>query len=359
VISFDVIPLALRIQNALVSFLTYIGKTLWPAHLAVLYPYPEAVSPWHTALSVSALVGITGYACLGLRKRPYFLVGWLWFLGTLVPVSGIIQAGLWPALADRWAYVPSIGLLVILVWGVGEWVERWGGKAVRAAAALAAVVLVLSLSVASHRLAGVWETGIALFQHAIEHTEGNYVAHNNLGAELYRAERSAKALFHYHEAARLNSNYFLAYQNLGIDCLYREKFEEAEMWFAKALAINPGFAEGHQKMAAAKFKLGKVREALQHYGLAVKINPQNKTIHNDFACLLVAIGQFERAIHFFRNALQLDPEYADANHNIGVAYFYLGQSENADRYFQKALAFKPEYAQQQQKLKAAAVIRAE
>ena len=359
VVPFELVPLGLRIQNALVSILSYIGKMVWPEHLAVFYPYPEVVSLWHTALSVLMLIGITAYACLGLRKRPYFIVGWLWFLGTLVPVSGMIQVGLWPALADRWAYVPSIGLLVIIVWGGYACIARWSGLAAKGAAAAVASILIITLTIVSHRQAGVWENGIALFQHAVEHTEGNFVAHNNLGAELYRVERSEEALYHFHEAVRLNSNYFFAHKNIGIDYLLHEKFVDAETWFAKALAINPRFAEGHHKMAATKFKLGKVKEALEHYGLALEINPQSKTIHNDFACLLMAIGQPGKAVHFFRNALRLDPEYADANHNIGVAYFYLGQNENAERHFEKALALNPEYAQKQQKVKAAAVSKAE
>jgi Tfp pilus assembly protein PilF len=359
VIPFELVPLVLRMQNALVSSIIYIGKMFWPAHLAVFYPYPAVVSPWHTGLAVLVLIGITAYACLGLRKRPYFIVGWLWFLGTLVPVSGIIQVGLWPALADRWAYVPSIGLFMIIVWGGYECMERWRGQAVKGVAAAIASVLMISLSMVSHRQVGVWENGILLFEHAIEHTDGNFVAHNNLGAELYREERSERALFHFHEANRLNANYFLVHFNIGIDYLYHEKFEDAETWFAKALAINPRFAEAHQKMAATKFKLGKVKEGLEHYGLAVEIDPQNKTIHNDFGCALVTIGQPGKAVHFFRNALRLDPDYADANHNIGVAYFYLGQTENADLYFEKALAIKPEYAQQQQKLKEELVSKAE
>ena len=359
VVPFDAVPLALRMQNALVSSLTYIGKMFWPAHLAVFYPYPEVVSPWHTGLAGVVLIGITAYACLGLRKRPYFIVGWLWFLGTLVPISGIVQVGLWPALADRWAYVPSIGLFMIIVWGGYECMERWCGQAFKSAAVAVASVLIISLSIVSHRQVEVWENGISLFEHAIEHTEGNFVAHNNLGAELYREERSERALFHYHEAARLNANYFFAYINIGIDYFCLEKFEDAETWFAKALAINPRFAGGHQKMAATKFQLGKVKEALEHYGLAVEFDPQNKTIHNDFGCLLMAIGQPGKAVHFFRNALQLDPDYADANHNIGVAYLNLGQTENAAQHFEKALATKPEYAQEQQKLKETLASKAE
>ena len=342
VISFELIPLALRIKNALVSLLTYIGKVVWPEHLAVFYPYPEAVSPWHTGLSVLVLIGITVYACLGLRKRPYLIVGWLWFLGTLAPVAGIIQVGLWPALADRWAYVPSIGLFVVIVWGGYACLQRLSGQAAKSAAVAAASVLILSLTFAGHRQAGVWENGVSLFEHAVAHTEGNFVAHNNLGAELYKEERLETAVFHFHEAVRLKPDYFLAHNNIGIDYLYHEKWEDAEAWFAKALAINPRFADGQHKMATAKFKLGKVKEALEHYGRAAELDPQNKTVHNDFGCLLLTIGQPGRAAHFFNNALRLDPDYAEAHHNIGIAYFYLGQSEDAARHFEKALAIKPE-----------------
>jgi len=359
VIPFEAVPLALRVQNALISYVTYISKISWPAHLAVFYPYPEVLSSWQTGLAVLLLVGVTAYACLGLKKRPFLIVGWLWFLGTLSPVSGIIQVGLWPALADRWAYIPSIGLFIIIVWGVHEFLWQWRSQVSRGGVAAAALVIIISLAMVSHRHVAVWGNGVSLFEHALEHTEGNFVAHNNLGAELYRQERSEKALFHFHEAIRINPNYFFAYNNIGIDYLSREKLEDAETWFAKALAINPRFADGHKKMAATKLKLKKVKEAIEHYSTAMEIDPQDKTVHNDFGCLLMAIGQPGKAVHFFSNALRLDPDYADANHNIGVAYFYLGQGENAAQYFEKALATKPEYAQKQQNLKDGLVSKAE
>jgi Tfp pilus assembly protein PilF len=350
-IPFEAVPLALRIQNALVSTLTYIAKIIWPAHLAVFYPYPEVLSFWQTGLSILLLSGVTAYACLGLRKRPFFIVGWLWFLGTLVPVSGLIQVGLWPALADRWAYVPSIGLFIIIVWGSHEYLWRWSEQAVKFGVTAVALVIIISLAMVSHRQVAVWGNGISLFEHALEHTEGNFVAHNNLGAELYRQEQPERALFHFQETVKINQNYFWGYHNIGIDSLYHEKFEEAEKWFAKALSINPRFADGHKKMAATKFKLRKIKESLYHCSLAVEIAPQDKTVHNDFGCILLSIGQPANAVHFFRNALRIDPDFADANHNIGAAYLNLGQSDNAERHFDRALATKPEYAQQQQKLK--------
>jgi Tfp pilus assembly protein PilF len=359
VIPFEAVPLALRVQNALVSYVAYSANIFWPAHLAVFYPYPEVLSSWQTGLAALLLIGVTAYACLELRKRPFLIVAWLWFLGTLVPVSGIIQVGLWPALADRWAYVPSIGLFIIIVWGGHEQLGRWSAQAARAGAASVAVVVIILLGMVSYRQAAVWENGISLFEHALGHTEGNFVAHNNLGAELYRQERYEEALFHFHEAVRINPNYFFAYNNIGIDSLKHEHLEEAEKWFAKALAVNPRFADGQKQMAATKFKLRKVKEALDHYSLAVEIDPLDKTVHNDFGCVLMSIGQTDRAVHFFRNALRLDPDYADANHNIGVAYFYMGQGQNANRHFEKALALKPEYARKQQILKNVPVSKTE
>jgi Tfp pilus assembly protein PilF len=359
VIPFEAVPLTLRIQNALVAYVTYIAKIIWPAHLAVFYPYPEAVSSLQTGLAVLLLIGVTAYAFLCRPKRPFFIVGWLWFLGTLVPVSGIIQVGLWPALADRWAYIPSIGLFIIIVWGGHEYLRRWRAQPARGGVASVAMVIIILLGMVSHRQVAVWESGISLFEHALDHTEGNFVAHNNLGAELYRQERLEKALFHFHEAVRINPNYFFAYNNIGIDSLKLERFEEAEKWFAKALAVNPRFADGQKQMAATKFKLRKVKEALDHYSIAVEIDPQDKTVHNDFGCVLMAIGQTDRAAHFFRNALRLDPDYADANHNIGVAYFYMGQGQNATHHFKKALALKPEYARKQQILKDVPVSKTE
>jgi len=351
VIPFEAVPLALRAQNALVSYVTYVAKIIWPEHLAVFYPYPDVLSSWQTGLAVLLLITVTAYAYLGLRKRPFFIVGWLWFVGTLVPVLGVIQVGLWPALADRWLYVPSIGVFIVIVWGGYDFLWRWHWQTARAVGPAAALVILVSLTLASHRQAAVWENGVSLFEHALQHTENNFVAHNNLGAELYAQERFEEALLHFHEAVRIKPGYFLANNNIGIDALHHGRFEEAEFWFSKALSVNPMFAESHQKVAITKFKLGKIKEALEHFGAASELDPRDKAIQLDLGCVLNAIGQPGKALRFFQNALRMDPDYADANHNIGVAYLYLGQIDNAERYFDKALATKPEYAQQQQKLK--------
>ncbi len=351
VVLLEVVPLGLRIQNALVSSVAYIGKLLWPSGLAVFYPFPQVVPPWQTALSFLLLTGITFFAWRGMKHRPYFMVGWLWFLVTLAPVSGIVQVGLWPAMADRWAYVPSIGLLGVFVWGACEVLDRWRTSAGKVAAVAVATVLVGILSVLSYRQVQAWGNGVTLFRQAAERTENNFIAHNNLGAELYREKRFDEALSHYHQAIRINPKYATAYRNIGIDSFSNRKFEDAEEWFAKALFHDPWFADGHHSMAAAKWELGKHKEAIEHYGIALELNPQNILIYNDLGRTLLLIGQPARAIYFLGRALGLDPRDADANHYMGVAYLLVGKSRDAALHFETALALKPEYAEKQRKLK--------
>jgi hypothetical protein len=277
VVPFELIPLGLRIQNALVSALTYTGKIIWPAHLAIFYPYPGIVSPWHTGLAVMVLFGITAYACLGLRKHPYIIVGWLWFLGTLAPVCGIIQVGLWPALADRWAYVPAVGLFVTLVWGGWACLERWTKPAAKGAAAALAALLIMMLGIFSHRQAGIWANGISLFEHAVEHTEGNFVAHNNLGAELYREKRFEEAVFHFQEAVRLNPNYFFAHNNIGIDYLCHEKFEEAGNVVYGTRHKSP-ICRRTPENGGCKAWIGKGQRGAGHYAHAIEIDPKARRL---------------------------------------------------------------------------------
>jgi Tfp pilus assembly protein PilF len=351
VISFEAVPLALRLQNALGAYLAYIGTIFFPSRLAVFYPYPAAIPLWQTGIAALLLIGMTVWAGFEMKKRPYLIVGWLWFLGTLVPVSGLLQVGLWPAMADRWAYIPAIGLFLVATWIGHEQLQRWRGQGARYAAAALAIVIVAGLALVAQRQTAVWGNSVALFESALANTDNNYVAHNNLGAELYRQERTQEALFHFHESARIYPEYYLVHYNIGIDFFRQQRFEEAETWFSKALTLRPRFGGGQKNMAGLKLKLGKIREALEHYAIAVELEPGDKTIHNDIGCALMQTGQPARAVRFFQNALRLDPEYADAHNNIGVAYSALGQTENATRHLQQALSIRPEYAEARQNLK--------
>jgi tetratricopeptide (TPR) repeat protein len=358
-IPFSLVPLSLRLQNALVSFLSYSGMILFPSHLAVFYPYPTTISLGRTVAAAVILAGVTGYAVLEMRKRPYLLVGWLWFLGTLAPVCGIVQVGLWPAKADRWAYIPAIGLFIIVVWSGNEYVQRWRWRGARCGACALALAIIAGLTLSAHHQAGVWRNGVALFEYAVANTKDNSVAHGNLGGVLYAKGRIAEARFHFEEALRIDPDYYLPYYNIGIDYARLGKFEEAAKWYRKCLALNPQFAPAHKNMAAVQLTMGKGGQALKHYMIALENEPEDKTIHNDVGCALMRMGQPARAILFFQNALRLDPRYAEAHNNIGAAYAAIGRRDDAARHLHMALAIKPGYPEALKNLKDALALKTE
>jgi Tfp pilus assembly protein PilF len=340
-VPFEAISLSLRLQNAIVSYVTYLAKVIWPSHLAMFYPFPPSI-PWETTLlSVLVLCGITICAVIAVRGRPYLLVCWLWFLGTVVPVSGIIQAGLWPALADRWAYIPSIGLFVAIIWSVSDLIERRLPNRAGYAAVMAGLVIA-GLTYAGHRQAAVWENDIILYQNAVEKVERNYLAHNNLGAALYAAGREEEALSHLHESKRINPWYSFPYYNIGLFAFNQKQYDEAETLFAKAVDLNPQFGVAHMYLADTMMNTENLAKAFHHYQIALKSGVNDKKIHNQLGIILLKIGKIEGAIRSFHEALQLDPEFPEACNNLGFTYLKIGKIGNSIRYIEKSLAINPD-----------------
>lgn len=351
-IPFEAIPLGLRIENALVSYVLYFTKILFPTDLAMFYPYPVAIPAWQAVLAALALAGATAAALWAVERQPYITVGWLWFVGTLVPVSGILQVGLWPAWADRWAYIPAIGLFVILFWGGRDLLSRARGR-LRLAALAAAGVALGALAVAGHRQVAVWENGVTLYRHAVAKVAGNYLAHNNLGVALSHLNRMEEALHHYNESRRINPGFPFPYFNLGRYHLMEGRLAEAEALFEEALAINPEYAAANMCMGEAQFKQGRLDKALHYYRAAQKLDPYEKKIHNDMGVIFLQIGQTEHALKAFQTALQIDPHFAEANNNIGFVYLQTGQPLLAKQHLEKALSLEPQNALAQENLKEA------
>jgi hypothetical protein len=210
---FERFPLGLRLANAAASYLAYLGKTLWPARLAAFYVFPATTPVWQACLGAALLIGVTVLAIRTVRGHGYFLVGWLWYVGTLIPVIGLVQVGE-QAMADRYTYIPLIGLFLIVAWGAPELVARWP-QARRALPAVAACILLLCGALARAQVR-YWSDGNTLWRHALVVTENNYIAHNNLGATLIQQGRAEDALPHLVEAVRLRPSFALARNNLGI-----------------------------------------------------------------------------------------------------------------------------------------------
>jgi tetratricopeptide (TPR) repeat protein len=340
-ITYESLPMALRVKNALVSYLDYIGKLLWPSDLSMFYPFPESIPTWEAGVALSVLSVLSAGAILAAKKRPYIMVGWFWFLGTLVPVSGIVQAGLWPALADRWAYIPYIGLFVIVIWGMGDVLKRI--QIVTLPVAFAAAVLAVgALAYAGHRQTAVWQDGITLYRDALEKNSDNFVAHNNLGVALCQMQHAEEALPHFTEAARINPAFPMPYFNIGHYFLQKDLLNEAEEYFNKAISLYDDYAGAHMFLGQTLLRQGKLERALFHYKAAQRSFPYEKKIYNDTGVLYLKSGQLDDAVHVLKAALRIDPNFAEAHNNIGLAYYRKGEVGSAIDHFKKSLALAPD-----------------
>jgi tetratricopeptide (TPR) repeat protein len=248
------LSLGARLSNALVSYVAYIQKMVWPTRLAVLYPHPGATQPRGPVIvAVFILASISILVILGRKRYPYLIVGWLWYLGTLVPVIGIVQVGS-QAMADRYAYVPLIGLFIIIAWGAQDLARALHLRSYWLAAAAATVLIALTLT--TWRQLSYWQNSITLFEQAVRVTDNNDIAQNNLGAVLVREGRLDEGLAHLYEAVRLNPNYGTAYDNIAVT-LYQQgsqimqdenRTQEAIDLFRRALELKPNLTEAQQKL---------------------------------------------------------------------------------------------------------------
>jgi Flp pilus assembly protein TadD len=312
-----IVPFKLRIANGLVSSVAYMGKMIWPLDLAVFYPHPGSELPiWEPAVAGLFLLFVSAVALWGAHRCRYVLVGWLWYLGTLVPVIGLVQVGE-QAMADRYTYVPLIGLFIIVVWGLADLVKKW--RSIRWVVGVSTAVMVLALMAGSWLQVGYWKNSIQLFEHALDVTSNNYVAHYTLGNALAAQGNLAGAMSHYHEALEINPNFAEAHNNLGNAMAVQGNLAGAISHYHKALQINPDHAEAHRNLAVALDRQGKHLEALQHYVEALRISPHDAQSHNNLGVALAEQGRYEEAVAHFTEALRIDPNFKEAQRNLKLS----------------------------------------
>jgi len=317
VISLDEVSLYHRMTNALISYVSYIGKMVWPRDLAVFYPFPDTVQLWKAVGAFLLLTGVSLLVVRSLQKRPYLAVGWFWYLGTLLPVIGLVQQGLWPAMADRFAYVPLIGLFVGIAWGIPDFAAGWRYK-VKGLGAITAAVLII-LMTTSWLQARYWKNSVVLFKHTVEVTDNNFLMHNNLGFALTARDRPDEAIEHYKEALRLNPDFEQANINIGLALLSQGKIDECIDYYQEVLRVNAGYAKVHNNLGAVLWRLGKIEEATVHFQKAVLLKPDYAEAHNSLGAALVFKGKKEKAIAHLQEALRLKPDYALAQKNLSKA----------------------------------------
>jgi tetratricopeptide (TPR) repeat protein len=335
------LPLQARFENAVVSYVRYLGKIFQPKDLAFFYPM-QPVEAWRAAGASLLLVAITiTVICLAAR-RPYLPVGWFWYLGTLVPVIGIIQVGD-QALADRYTYLPSIGLFIALVWALHDVLAALpASRPVYAVSVLAVLGLLTGTTRAQ---VGYWRNSVTLFEHAIEVTPNNYVAHTNLGLILAEQGRPLEAISHYHEAIRSRPDFADAYINLGIELVNSGKPLEAYPYLTKALRLNPNHPKAHFNFGLVLAGRGEWDQAIDQYLQALRLKPEYPEAHQNLAIALAQKGALSEALSHYREALRMRPDYVEAHINMGIDLAGAGRIQEALEEFQQAARINPNSAE--------------
>jgi len=314
VISTASVPMKLRIYNALVSYVSYIKKMVWPHNLAVYYPYPESIPFWEVAGAALFLLCVSIFVFRALRSKPYLAVGWLWYIGTLIPAIGLIQAGLWPAIADRFSYVPLIGLFIVIAWGIPDLVARWRYKKI--VLAITAILLLLTFTTETWFQNRYWQNSVTLFTHSVNVTPNNFVAHNILGNTLEKQGKLIEAISHYAEALKINSNYAEAHNNLGYTLTRQKHYKEAIYQYNEALRINPTYTDAHNNLGTALLHQGNEKAAIYHYYEVLKSNPKYAGAYYNLGKISLNQGKTEEAINLYRKALTFEPEMIQALYNL-------------------------------------------
>jgi len=332
--SLDVLPLQARLDNALVSYVAYLGKMVWPSHLGVLYPHPIMLPWWQVGGALILLSAISLLALRLIRKQPYVCIGWFWYIGVLLPVSGIMQSGV-QAMADRFTYIPLIGVYILIAWGVPELLKRWRYKNI--ATPIAATFVLSVLVATSWFQVQRWRDSITLFDHTLKITSGNYLVHNHLGAALRDRGRVDEAIVNFNKAIQINPMYAVAYNNLGAILAEQGQTDEAIRYYHKSLQINPTFTSAHYNLALALTRKGQSELVIKQYTEVLRINPNNAKAHNNLGAILAGQGKMAKAALHFGEALRIDPEYAQAHHNMALLLYRKGEKKQAESYLQRSI----------------------
>jgi tetratricopeptide (TPR) repeat protein len=342
VVSTTQYPVLMRIGNPLHSYFLYIMKACWPVRLAVFYPldYRPSFAPW--LLSAVFLVIVSVAAVKTAKRWPFFLMGWLWFLGTLVPAVGFVQVGK-QALADRYTYVPLTGLFIVSVWGISDFLRP--RKAGQFIAATVAVVLLGACAVMTFTQLQYWRNSIFLFTRDLAVTRDNDLAHNNLGTELAKIGRKDEAMFHYVECVRIDPNNPHYRINLGTALLRDGRRAAALEQYQSALRADPQFAEAYSNIGALFLAERRLPEALTNMITAVQMDPKNGELHSNLGNIYYLSGRLDDAVAQQLQAIQLDPFSAIIRFNAGIALLKAGRTNDAAIQFAAAVRLNPNSAE--------------
>ena len=338
----DRLPLSLRLANAVTAYVDFLADAFRPVGLAVFYPHPaDTLATAHVLGAAGLLLCVTAFAFIVRRRRPEIAVGWFWFVGTLVPVIGLVQVGQ-AARADRYTYLPLIGLSLPLVWAAAGVAAR--GRGIRLLVAGISVAVLLVLGVATHHQAQRWRDSRSLFEHALSVTKRNHVAHINLGVALSNDGETDLAARHLGRALQLEPASAKAAGALADVRLAQGRGEESLRLYRHAIEIEPRVQRWREGLGNAFLDLDRVDRAIESYRTAMAINTRSARLHMKLGLALIRAERWEEAVASLRNALALDPDLAEAHGSLGIALVKSGDGDAALAAFDAALARSPRLA---------------
>jgi protein O-mannosyl-transferase len=370
VVSLDIIPLDIRIANVFSSYIKYIGKLIWPSGLAVRYPYPCVTLSnfWVVMCAILLIVLTVVIVCYIGRRKKYAVVGWLWYVGTLVPVIGLVQSG-GQAMANRYMYLPMLGLLIIIACAAKDFVAN--RLRMKIVVAILAAVLLSALVILTRIQVGHWQNSITLYEYTLKVTQNNALAENNYGIALFEAGRFDEAISHFNKALSItpkmaeaeknlgrayleqgkagdavacfrkvienNKTSAEAYSHLGSALYIQKKYDEAIKCFDKALSLDPNYPDARYGMGLALMTTNRFNEAIVCFNEVLRQNGDSAKVHYNLAIALGAQKKYDEAIEHLAKVLQLNPMYPEAHNKIGFALQLAGRPDEAIKYLNEGL----------------------
>ena len=342
-ISLAGVPLLARMSHPIMTYSIYLRQLFYPAGLALYYPLSfRDFSVWKLIPAVALLVIISAVAFAAWRKRPYLLVGWLWYLGMLVPMIGIMQVGGF-AHADRFTYLPMIGLSIALTWTLADLCAGWRHR--RAVLGGGATAILIALMFCARTQVSYWQNSESVWTRTLACTSDNSVAHNNLGAALTKKGQLDEAIRQYQEAIRLDPVDANFRNNFGATLDKKNQLDEAIRQYREAIRLKPDFADGYYNLGAALTKKGQLDEAIRQFHEAIRLKPDFAEARNNFGATLDKKGQIDEAINQFQETIRLKPDNADAHYNLGADLARKGQLDKAISQYKEAIRLKSDFAE--------------
>jgi tetratricopeptide (TPR) repeat protein len=332
------LPLKMRIENTFVSYARYVSKTLWPVNLALPYPYPKQWPGATLLLAITLVLGISGLALVFGRRNRFLITGWFWFIGMLVPVIGLVQVGN-QALADRYMYLPSIGLFIMIAWGIYALATRWALSRFAVALSLGAMVAACSLRTLDQLQH--WRNSEQLFKHALKVTHDNSLALDCLASYFAKNGRTDEAIDTYRKAVDISPEPSGILNNLANLLAAKKEYSQSAFYYQEALRIKPNYVMAHCNLGVSLFELGKTNEAFSHCLEAVRLAPDSPLTHYRLGNLYLRVRQMDDAVAHFQSALLLMPNYVNGRIALGTALAQAGRPDEAAAQFNQALQYDP------------------